>query len=207
MTESVTSLGVTEAPTAEGARPSIDLPIGALIRISAFWLGLTAIDAVVTAAVQARIKFDNLVTPGTEGTALADRRGPGVRVLGRRPADRRLDQRLHDDPLGPAQAVHRVRCAVRRRLPRRHRDGQLAGGDRRVRHAARPQHEHRPRSVPGLRPGPRAGPAGRAGQRDGRACSRSSATCIGFALAAIATSSGNVGVAIIAIAVVEVSRC
>ena len=29
MTESVTSLGVTEAPTAEGARPSIDLPIGA----------------------------------------------------------------------------------------------------------------------------------------------------------------------------------
>ena len=30
MTESVTSLGVTEAPTAEGARPSIDLPIGAL---------------------------------------------------------------------------------------------------------------------------------------------------------------------------------
>ncbi len=71
MTESVTSLGVTEAPTAEGARPSIDLPIGALIRISAFWLGLTAIDAVVTAAVQARVKFDNLVAPGTEGTALA----------------------------------------------------------------------------------------------------------------------------------------
>ena len=36
MTESVTSLGVNEAPTAEGARPGIDLPIGALIRISAF---------------------------------------------------------------------------------------------------------------------------------------------------------------------------
>ena len=71
MTESVASLGVTEAPTAEGARPSIDLPIGALIRISAFWLGLTAIDAVVTATVQARLKFDNLVAPGTEGTALA----------------------------------------------------------------------------------------------------------------------------------------
>ena len=71
MTESVASLGVTEAPTAEGARPSIDLPIGALIRISAFWLGLTSIDAVVNAAVQARLKFDNLVAPGTEGMALA----------------------------------------------------------------------------------------------------------------------------------------
>ena len=47
MTESVASLGVTEAPTAEGARPSIDLPIGALLRISALWLGLTAIDAAV----------------------------------------------------------------------------------------------------------------------------------------------------------------
>jgi MFS family permease len=71
MTESVASLGVSEAPAAQGARPSIDLPIGALIRISAFWLGLTAIDAVVTAAVQTRIKFDGLAVPGTEGTSLA----------------------------------------------------------------------------------------------------------------------------------------
>ena len=71
MTESVTTLGITEASTAESARPSIDLPIGALIRISAFWLGLTAIDAVVTAAVQTRIKFDGLAVPGTEGTSLA----------------------------------------------------------------------------------------------------------------------------------------
>ena len=71
MAESVTSLGVTEAPTAEGARPSIDLPIGALVRISAFWLGLTSIDAVVNATVQARLEFDNIVAPGTEGMALA----------------------------------------------------------------------------------------------------------------------------------------
>ncbi len=71
MTESVTSLGITEAPTADGARPSIDLPIGALVRISAFWLGLTSIDAVVNATVQARLEFDNIVTPGTEGMALA----------------------------------------------------------------------------------------------------------------------------------------
>ena len=64
MTESVTSLGITEAPTADGARPSIDLPIGALVRISAFWLGLTSIDAVVNATVQARLEFDNIVDAG-----------------------------------------------------------------------------------------------------------------------------------------------
>ena len=39
-----------------------------------------------------------------------------------RPADRRLHQRLHGQPLGPAQAVHRVRLAARRRVPARHRD-------------------------------------------------------------------------------------
>ncbi|MBA2721271.1 MAG: MFS transporter [Chloroflexi bacterium] len=52
-------------------RPAIDLPKSALVRISLFWLGLTSIDAVVGAAIQSRIKFDNLVTAGTEGTSLA----------------------------------------------------------------------------------------------------------------------------------------
>jgi MFS family permease len=61
---------VAEAVSADG-RPTMDLPIGALIRISAFWLGLTSIDAVVNAAVQSRIKFDGLAAPGTEGTSLA----------------------------------------------------------------------------------------------------------------------------------------
>ncbi len=42
-----------------------------LVRISAFWLGLTSIDAVVNATVQARLEFDNIVTPGSEGMALA----------------------------------------------------------------------------------------------------------------------------------------
>jgi MFS family permease len=55
---------------AEG-RPERDLPLTALARISLFWLGLTSIDAVVNAAVQSRIKFDNIVTPGTEGSSLA----------------------------------------------------------------------------------------------------------------------------------------
>ena len=52
-------------------RPTVVLPTGALIRISLFWLGLTAIDAVVNAAVASRVKFDGLAEPGTEGTSLA----------------------------------------------------------------------------------------------------------------------------------------
>jgi MFS family permease len=64
---------MTLATTAEPGtgRPTADLPVGALIRISLFWLGLTSIDAVVNAAVQSRIKFDGLAEPGTEGTSLA----------------------------------------------------------------------------------------------------------------------------------------
>ena len=60
-----------EASQAEPGRPTRDLPRGALVRISLFWLGLTSIDAVVNAAVQSRIKFEGLVAPGTEGTSLA----------------------------------------------------------------------------------------------------------------------------------------
>jgi MFS family permease len=52
-------------------RPTAALPTTALLRISAFWLGLTSIDAVVTAAVQSRVKFEHIVVPGTEGTSLA----------------------------------------------------------------------------------------------------------------------------------------
>src|SRR3954454_499969 len=52
-------------------RPTIPLPTSALVRISMFWLGLTSIDAVVGAAIQSRIKFEHLVAAGTEGTSLA----------------------------------------------------------------------------------------------------------------------------------------
>ena len=58
-----------DRPTA--ARPTAALPTTALLRISAFWLGLTSIDAVVNAAVQSRVKFEHIVVPGTEGTSLA----------------------------------------------------------------------------------------------------------------------------------------
>jgi MFS family permease len=66
---------IETAPTGSlaeaGARPTTKLPVLALVRISAFWLGLTSIDAVVNAAVQSRLKFDHLVEPGTEGRSLA----------------------------------------------------------------------------------------------------------------------------------------
>jgi MFS family permease len=66
---------IETAPTGSlaeaGARPTVKLPMLALVRISAFWLGLTSIDAVVNAAVQSRLKFDHLVAPGTEGRSLA----------------------------------------------------------------------------------------------------------------------------------------
>lgn len=45
--------------------------MSALVRISLFWLGLTSIDAVVNAAVSSRLKFDHLVEAGTEGSSLA----------------------------------------------------------------------------------------------------------------------------------------
>src|SRR3954469_22482430 len=56
---------------AEGDRPTVPLPTSALVRISMFWLGLTSIDAVVGAAIQSRIKFEHIVAAGTEGTSLA----------------------------------------------------------------------------------------------------------------------------------------
>ncbi len=63
---------VVAGPSAvSDARPARDLPRSALVRISLFWLGLTSIDAVVGAAIQSRVKFDHLVAAGTEGSSLA----------------------------------------------------------------------------------------------------------------------------------------
>jgi MFS family permease len=65
MSESVTT------SDRRGDRPTTPLPRSALVRISLFWLGLTSIDAVVNSAVQSKIKFEHLVAPGTEGSSLA----------------------------------------------------------------------------------------------------------------------------------------
>ena len=57
----------------EGARPTALLPVSHLIRISAYWLGLTAIDSAVGLVIQNRIQFDRTLVPDvyTTGTLLA----------------------------------------------------------------------------------------------------------------------------------------
>ena len=44
--------------TDAGRRPTADLPIGHLVRISLYWLGLTAIDGAVGVFTQNRLNFD-----------------------------------------------------------------------------------------------------------------------------------------------------
>ena len=63
----------TDATTSEGVigRPLESLPWTALIRLSLFWLGLTAIDSLITIATQSRLKFDGLVAPEHIGSSLA----------------------------------------------------------------------------------------------------------------------------------------
>ncbi len=54
----------------EGARPTALLPMSQLVRISAYWLGLTAIDAAVGLFVTNRLEFDGLVPRENVGTSL-----------------------------------------------------------------------------------------------------------------------------------------
>ena len=82
-----------------------------------------------------------------------------------RPADHRLDLRLHDLALGTPQAVHLHRLGPRRGLPRRDRLEQHAHRDRRVHHPPAVQLELRAGPVPGLHPGSRPGGAGRCRKR------------------------------------------
>jgi MFS family permease len=75
MTEAVIGGGSIQpevpAYTDASGRPIARLATTSLIRISLFWLGLTAIDGAVGAAVASRIKFEGLAEKGSEGTALA----------------------------------------------------------------------------------------------------------------------------------------
>ena len=52
------------------ARPAADLPLTQLLRISAYWLGLTAIDSAVGLFAQNRIQFGGLVDPLAVGRTL-----------------------------------------------------------------------------------------------------------------------------------------
>ena len=58
------------ATTADG-RPTTLLPFRQLARISAYWLGLTAIDAAVGLFIQFRLNYGDLVDPGSVGRATA----------------------------------------------------------------------------------------------------------------------------------------
>ena len=62
--------GGTADPGEEGARPTALLPMTQLLRISAYWLGLTAIDAAVGLFITNRLEFDHLVPTANVGTTL-----------------------------------------------------------------------------------------------------------------------------------------
>jgi MFS family permease len=58
------------AVTGDGLRPTALLPIPQLARISAYWLGLTAIDAAVGLFITNRLEFDKLVPTDNVGTSM-----------------------------------------------------------------------------------------------------------------------------------------
>jgi MFS family permease len=60
--------GGTVEAAEEGARPTALLPMTQLLRISAYWLGLTAIDAAVGLFITNRLEFDHLVPTANVGT-------------------------------------------------------------------------------------------------------------------------------------------
>ncbi len=59
-----------EAGVPQGQRPTALLPVPQLVRISAYWLGLTAIDAAVGLFITNRLEFDKLVLPRDVGTSM-----------------------------------------------------------------------------------------------------------------------------------------
>ncbi len=63
--------GLPSDAAAPGDRPTALLSRSSLVRISLFWLGLTAIDAVVNAAIQTRLGTEQLVDQAVEGRALS----------------------------------------------------------------------------------------------------------------------------------------
>lgn len=58
------------ATAAEAGRPTVDLPLAQLLKISVYWLGLSSIFAGLTAILGGRLEFEGLVPRGTEGAAL-----------------------------------------------------------------------------------------------------------------------------------------
>lgn len=65
------SVGDPTQDAGSTGRPAALLSRSTLVRISLFWLGLTSIDAVVNAAIQTRLGTEDLVDKAAEGRALA----------------------------------------------------------------------------------------------------------------------------------------
>jgi len=63
---------MTAATAAVAWRPTVTLPMSHLARISAYWLGLTAIDGAVGGAIQSRIEYEHLVPKLDQGMALRE---------------------------------------------------------------------------------------------------------------------------------------
>ena len=150
-------------------RPTAMLPIASLLRISLYWLGLTAIDAGGRRRPPGRVEFD-LVDDPVPGHAARARRRASRSSVGRRPADvgsisdytsARWGRRKPYIVIGSLlDVVFLLGIATSQHAPR------ARGVRRLLRSSARTS-----RSGPfqGYVPGPRRRAAGRPGQRAGRA--------------------------------------
>src|SRR5439155_9999888 len=64
------SATVTAQPSDAHGRPTRELPIGQLVKMSLYWFGLSSIFAGLTAIMGGRLEFTHLVGPGEAGRAL-----------------------------------------------------------------------------------------------------------------------------------------
>jgi MFS family permease len=69
MSETASPSGSTGDLIVDG-RPTRSLPVTQLIRLSLYWLGLSAVFAGISGILTGRLQFDHLVPAGTEGDAL-----------------------------------------------------------------------------------------------------------------------------------------
>ena len=151
-----------------GARPTALLPMTQLARISAYWLGLTAIDAAVGLFITNRLEFDALVPKDDVGQSMfmigvfAAIVGiliqPTVGYISDYTVSRWGRRKPYIVFGSLLDVVFLLGIATGSTRPR-------AG---RLHAPAQRQHEHRPRPVPGVRAGPRRGAPGRPRERHGR---------------------------------------
>ena len=191
------------APAMQGGRPTALLPLGQLARLSAYWLGLTAIDSAVGLFTQNRVNYGGFVQDLDVGRAQA-LIGIGGAIIGiiLQPtvgqmsdyAVTRWGRRKPFIVFGSLlDVVFLVGIATSNSVL-------VAGG---VRDPARVQHEHRPRPVPGLRPGPH-----RRARRSGMASALVGLMQIlgnitGIALVTISLALDAMPLSMIAVAIVE----